>query len=270
MNIDANVQKILFALLRRWQLLVVFALIGAVAGYFYTSHFTTLTYSSEVLYFAYAYDSQDEITEEEGAKSATGDVNAERRTSNTSKMNYVMHMMDTYIAIMQTNEFYSKVADDLNKSTNANYTAGSIAGVISIEPVENTAMFKVTVTTNSPDFSYAVAHQLETTIPKVMESKNSGLVRASVEDKAIKASSAGNLGYPKKCAIGALVGLLLAAAYVTLRTLFDVRVKSSDELTDKYNIPVLGSIPSFETRTTAIQTITSANSANNDKKGDEE
>ena len=54
MNLDANVQKIIFAVLRRWKLIVLFALIGALVGYFYTANFTTLTYSSKVEFLAYA------------------------------------------------------------------------------------------------------------------------------------------------------------------------------------------------------------------------
>ena len=265
MNIDANVQKILFALLRRWKLLVVFLLIGVLLGYVYTAHFTTLTYTSSVLYLAQAVDSKDDMSEA-GNTGTNANSNANVRVSNTSKMNYVQNMMSTYIEIMSTNQFYQTVADDLNKQYGSGYTAGTIRGAISMTPVEKTAMFEVTVTTDSSDLSYNIAHQLETTIPRYMTTKNDGLVKASVEDPAVKAGSAESMGYPQKCAIGGLAGILVAGAYVVLRTLFDVRVRSSDELTDKYNIPVLGSIPSFETRTNAIQTMTTANS----KKGDEE
>ncbi len=263
MNIDANVQKILFALLRRWKLLVIFALIGALLGYVYTSHFTTQTYTSSVLYLAQAVDNRDEMGGEQQS-------NETSRISNTSKMNYVQHMMATYIQLMSTNQFYQSVADDMNQQFGSGYTAGTIAGAISLESIEDTAMFKVTVTTDDIDRSYYIANQLETSIPRYMKTKNDGLVKATVADKAVKAGAAGSLGYPKKCALGAVIGILLAGAYVTLRTLFDVRVKSSDELTDKYNIPVLGSIPSFDVKSGTIQTMTSAKNAKASKKGGDE
>jgi capsular polysaccharide biosynthesis protein len=94
--------------------------------------------------------------------------------------------------------------------------------------------------------SYEIATQLETTVPEMMKTTNNGLVQASVEDKAIKAASAGSLGYTKKVAIGAIAGLILAGAYIVLRNLLDIRVKTEEELIEKYNIPVLGSIPNFE------------------------
>lgn len=268
MNIDANVQKILFALLRRWKLLIVFALIGALLGYVYTSHFTTLTYTSHVLYLAQAVDNEDEMGSEQStttSNQSSTTKNGTVRISNTSKMNYVQSMMATYIELMTTNTFYQAAADDLNKQFGSGYSAGTIASAMSIESIEKTAMFKITVTTDNADLSYNIAHQLETTIPRYMKEMNDGLVKATVADKAVKAGAAGSKGYPKKCAMGAIAGLILAGAYVVLRTLFDVRVRSSDELTDKYNIPVLGSIPSFEARSNAIQTMTTTS-----KKGDEE
>ena len=48
MNIDENVMKILVALLRKWKVIVLFAVIGALIGYFYTANFTQLTYTSTV------------------------------------------------------------------------------------------------------------------------------------------------------------------------------------------------------------------------------
>ena len=246
MNIDANVQKILFAVLRRWKLLVVFALIGVLMGYFYTSHFTTLTYSSNVKFLAYAVDGNDDL----GEITQTGSDNKSNeyvRTSNTSKMNYAMKMLPTYVEVMKTNEFMTKVTNALNKKQNSNYTVGTIKNSMQIELVEETAIFTITVTTTNAELSYNIAQQLETSVPQMMTQTNNSLVHASVQDKAVKAASAGSLGYPKKCAIGAVIGILVAAAYVVLRTLFDVRIKSSDELSDKYNIPVLGSIPNFST-----------------------
>ncbi len=259
MNIDANVQKILFALLGRWKLLVVFLLIGVLLGYVYTEHFTTQTYTSSVLYLAQAVDSKDEMSSEQN------DGKSDVRVSNTSKMNYVQHMMATYIQLMSTNEFYQTVADDLNKQFGSGYSAGTIKGATAIEAVEDTAMFKITITSTNGDVAYNIAHQLEITVPRYMRNMNDGLVKATVADKAVKAGAAESKGYPKKCAIGGIAGMLLAGAYVVLRTLFDVRIRSSDELTDKYNIPVLGSIPSFEAKNSAIQTVT-----NTSKKGEED
>ncbi len=240
MNIDANVQKILFALLRKWKLIVIFAILGALLGYFYTNQYTTLTYSSDVKFLAYATDGNDDVDENSSIDIV--------RSSNTSKMNYTRSMLPTYITIMETNEFNSRVVNDLNETYNSNFSTSMLNGALETEILNDTAIFQITVTTTDPELSYKIAKQLETTVPKVMKEKNQGLVRASVEDRAIKATTAGSKGYAKKMLFTTLVAIALSSAYVVLRTLLDVRIKSSDELTEKYNIPVLGSIPNFEGR----------------------
>ena len=48
MNIDENVQKVIKLLLRKWKLLILFMLIGALLAGVYTAKFTTLTYTSSV------------------------------------------------------------------------------------------------------------------------------------------------------------------------------------------------------------------------------
>lgn len=242
MNIDANVQKILTLLLKKWKTLIIFALIGTFIAYFFTANFTTLTYASSVEFLAYAVDKDQEFSDSSSSQ---------QQVSNTSKMNYAMKMMATYIELFKTNEFNQKVADELNDNLNTNYSAAMIKNSTSIESVEDTALFKMTVTTTDADLSYQIAHQLEKTVPEVMKTTNNGLVNASVEDTALKATSSQSLGYVKKCLVGFLAGLILAAAYFILRDLIDVRIKTSEELTERYDIPVLGTIPEFEIKSSA-------------------
>lgn len=239
MNIDANIQKLLTIILKKWKLIILFAFIGCTIAYFCTSNFTTLTYSSSVEFLAYSYDSNQEFSESSSAA---------QQASNTSKMNYAIKMLNTYIELFKTNEFNQMVADEINKKYNTSYSVSNIKNSVTITKVADTAMFKVVVRTTNADLSYQIAHQLETSIPEKMQNTNSGLVRASVEDAALKATTSESPNYPKNCAIGLAAGALLAMLYVILRDLLDVRIKSSDDLAVRYEIPVLGNIPEFELR----------------------
>lgn len=247
MNIDENIKKILIALLRKWKVIVLFALIGVLLGVFYTANFTKETYTSTIEFLAYATDTDNEFSESNTSSNA--DL---ARTSNTSKMNYTTMMLATYIEIMNTNEFASTVAQNLNNRINSSCTGASIKKDMEIEAVENTAMFVITVTSTSNDMAYEIAHQLETEVPAMMKRTNNGLIQASVEDKPIKASTAGSKGYPKKCAIGAVAGIIIACAYIILRNLLDIRVRSGEELVERYSIPVLGSIPNYEIKGASV------------------
>lgn len=203
----------------------------------YTAKFTTLTYTSSVEFLAAAVDPAHEISD------STGEV---ARTSQTSKMNYAMKMIDTYIEIFKTNKFCSKVAGEMNKKYYTNLSPADIKQSFTIETVENTAMFKLIVTTTNPTLSYNIAHQMEESVPEQMEETNNGLVQTTVEDKAIKPNTAEGRGYLKNCLLGAVAGLLIAAAYVILRDLLDVRIKSAEELSQRYDVPVLALFPPLQ------------------------
>lgn len=242
MNIDANMQKVFSALLKKWKLIIVFAIIGAIIAGIATAKFTTLTYTSTIEFLAYANDSAQELADSTG--SAQSSTHAQQ-ASQTSKMNYAMKMLDTYIEIFSTNEFYQTVADELNKTYGTDYPASVIKNSTKVESIENTAMFEFTTTTNDADLSYHIAQCLQRCVPERMKSTNQGLVLASVEDPPIKASAAESMDYPKKCIIGAAAGIFLAGLYAVLRDLLDVRIKGSADLDGKYDIPILGSIPEF-------------------------
>ncbi len=243
MNVDENVRKLLIALLRKWHLLVIFTIIGVLAGYFYTSNFTSPTYTSTTEFMAQAIDKESEMPDSETNQEISSES---ARISQTSKLNYAMKMIDTYIEIMGTNDFNSRIADELNKRINSDYSSDIVKNSIAIENVENTAMFKVTVTTIDADLSYEIAHQLEITIPKMIDESSSGLVNAKVMDKPVKASAEVDRGYFKKCLIAGAAGFVLAAAYIILRSLLDVRIRNSEELVEAYGIPILANIPNFE------------------------
>lgn len=220
---------------------MIFLLIGAVAAYAYTAKFTVLTYKSSIEFLAYAQDTNQEMNDSNTASSST----VQQRTSETSKMNYAMRMMDTYIEIFNTNEFNQAVADEINRRHGTDITASQVKNSITIEKIENTAMFEMHILTTDADLSYNIALALQDCVPKAMENSNNGLVHSSVVDKPMKATTASSKGYSKKCLIGAAAGMILAAAYIILRELLDVRIKTEEELTEKYKIAVLGSVPAF-------------------------
>ncbi|MCM1284877.1 MAG: Wzz/FepE/Etk N-terminal domain-containing protein [Acetobacter sp.] len=259
MNLDANVQKILTLILKKWKPIILVALVGALLAGIYTANFTTLTYSSTVEFLAYAQDSRQDINDATKVAQAS---------SNTSKMNYAINMLDTYIEMFKTNKFNQAVADDLNKKYNATYSASYIQSSIVITKVSNTAMFKIAVTTDNADRSYQIAKQLEKSIPEKMLDTNNGVVNASIEDSAIKASASESLGYPKKCLIGFAAGAALAVVFIILRDLLDVRIRTAEELSERYGIPVLGTIPEFDLKSGQAKSSSKQKSPAKVKKGE--
>lgn len=95
MNIDET-SKILIALLRKWKVIVLFAPIGALLGVFYTANFTQRKLTHLRLNFCLRKSTRTTSLVSQTLSNA--DL---ARTSNTSKMNYAMKMLDTYIEIAE-------------------------------------------------------------------------------------------------------------------------------------------------------------------------
>lgn len=231
---DQDIQRIIKLILKKWKLLVLFAVIGALIAYGYTSKFVTPTYTSSIKFLAYVNDEEKEH----------GSANTQT-ASNTSKMNYAMNMIKTYLEVINTNNFYSHLTENLNKELGTSYSVSTVRYSVSSSIISGTAMFILTVTTTDATLSYNIAHQLEKDVPPLIYDASNSLVSVSVQDPPIFASSAVSLGYPKKMAIGAVIGFVIAAAYVILRDFLDVRIKNTEELVKRYNIPVLGTIPDY-------------------------
>lgn len=248
MNLDENIKRALEAILKKWKLLVVLAIIGAIVMYVYTNQTTVLTYSSEIEFFCYTNDSET-ISESSSSSSSSSDSSdsSSTRISETSRMNYVMSMMDTYIELFSTNDFCQYVADSVNETYGTSIDYSTILGCVTIAEVESTTMFTCTVVTTDADLSYYIALTLGECIPSQMENTNKGLVLATVEDAPLKASTSESINYLFRCFVGAVAGILLGCVYVVVRDVLDVRIKSEAELTERYDYPILGSVPAFGT-----------------------
>ena len=81
MNTEIDLQKIMKLVLKKWKLVAIFCLIGALLIGIYSANFATKTYSSSVKFFVYAVETQQELSDSTLARNAA---------SNTSKMNYAM------------------------------------------------------------------------------------------------------------------------------------------------------------------------------------
>lgn len=232
-NMNSDIQRVLLLVMKKWKILFIFSVISLLLAFFYTANFVTLKYTSTVTFLAYVQD------EEKDPEVVNGSVYA---TSNTSKMNYAIKMVDTYIALLQTNNFYSSVNQALNNKYGSNY----IKNVTSYSTVDETAIFSAKVTTTDPAVSQLIAETLVDQVPKLINEANDGLVTARVVDAPIKASSSIQPNYLRNCIIGLFIGIVLAVAIILLNDILNIKIGSEDELAEKYDIPVLGAVPSFD------------------------
>ena len=132
--------------------------------------------------------------------------------------NYAQKMVATYIEILDTNHFYSKVAMSLPDRYNEAFLKKSI----SFSEVTDTEVFSATATANDPIEAKTIADAVAKAAPATIKEQFEGNASLKIVDEA---------QLPKNP--------------TSLRDYFDVKIKYDDELTVLCGLPLLAAIPEF-------------------------
>ena len=147
-------------------------------------------------------------------------------------------LAETYVNIIQSD----RVLDQVIAKTGINAKASQLRGLIEAEPVNETEMFQVMVTTPNAQLSADIANTIAEVAPgviaEIIEGSSAKIIDfAKVPEKPSSPIPA------KNAVIGALVGMVLAAVIVFMELLLDTRIQNEEDLTRIADMPVLGSIP---------------------------
>ncbi|MCC8356923.1 MAG: hypothetical protein LJU34_03595 [Oscillospiraceae bacterium] len=149
------------------------------------------------------------------------------------------NLVSTYAVIAKSRT----VLEEVIETEELDYSYEKLYSMITISSVEDTAIFQISVT----DTSAREAEDIANTIADILPDKISDIVGgtdARVVDYAVIPSSRTSPSYTRNTAMGALIGLLLSAAVIIVRYLFDGDIHSEDYLTKTYGkIPLLAVIP---------------------------
>ena len=117
---------------------------------------------------------------------------------------------------------------------------------MSAKQVDETEVFTVTITHEDPEtaahLANAVAEVAPDAITEFVEGSSTKII-----DYAKVPTSRSSPSRSRNAILGCLVGGAVAALYVTLRFLMDVRIKDEEDLVALFDLPVLAQIPVFVT-----------------------
>lgn len=147
-------------------------------------------------------------------------------------------LVPTCVEIVKSNRMLNKVADN----DELNFSAARIGSMVSTNTVEDTEIFSITITCSDP----SVAAQIANTFAKVAPDVISEIVTASsvkIIDYAIPSNVKVSPNIAMNTMLGFIIGLVLSCAFIALREIFDVRIKSESDLEKEFAYPILGVIP---------------------------
>jgi len=153
-------------------------------------------------------------------------------------LSYSQQIIDTYAHLLKTNSFMREVAD----ASGLRYTEGDLNKMIEVEVLDDTELFRISVTSKSPKDSLKLANTAATLAPeKILEMKTANSV--SVVDKAVMPKIPSSPNIIINTIIGFVFGLAFGYLIANVLELLDNRIKDEDDFIMNYDIPILGIIP---------------------------
>lgn len=220
---EIDMRRVLFALLNKSWLIALVAVVMAVVVFLGTYFLATPLYQSTAMF----YVNNNSLSLGEASVSLTsGDISTARS------------LVDSYIVILKTRTTLNDVVDYAGVDRDFK----EMLGMISASSVNSTEIFQVVVTSPDPNEAEKIANAITYILPKRIGSIIEG-TSAQIVDSAVVATTPSSPSYVKNTVIGFVLGLLLSAALIVMRVIFDVTIRSEEDILQSCSHPILASVP---------------------------
>ncbi len=210
----SKIFKVIFSHI--WIILLCAILLGG-AGYAYSHYNIPPTYTSSMKLMVTSQDS----------------------VSNYSEITAMRRMVNTYVEMLDSRDFY----DVIRKECDLNYSASQLKSMITYTTKEDSEAFTATVVTLDPNECSKIIQCLDEQVHKYVSQKYNKLTITSVESPNTPYKSSNTM---RNAVVAFLAGMMLSAAIIVIWNEFDVRIKAEEDLRARYNIPILGVVPTFD------------------------
>lgn len=210
---------------RAWCVIIVSVLCAAIA-FGCTFYFVTPLYQSAAMF--YVNNSSFNVGDA-ALKISNGDLVTSRG------------LVDSYIVILKTRETLNEVID----YAGVDLTYGQISGMISAAAVNETEIFRVTVTNPDPKEAENIANAIAYILPKRISNIIDG-TSAKIVDSAVVPSTPSSPSYTKNTMVGFLLGFVLCAGMIALKVIFDTTIRSEEDIEQVCDHPILTQVPDMQ------------------------
>jgi len=210
--------------------ILVIVLISMIIGVIYTMGFTIPMYSSSTTLVLATSGNQD-LSKEALITSAT----ATELTVNSK-------LVSTYSELVKSKNILRQVISNLNIKIDEN----ELRKNVKVSSVKDTELIEITVKDENPSYSAQIANEIAKVFTdKVKEIYN--IENVQIVDEAEAADNPSNINHKKDVLISAIIGLAVSIFYVLLVNMLDTTVKTPEDIENATKLPVLASIPVYET-----------------------
>ena len=217
---EIDLVELFFTLLHNWKLLLIGLIMGAVIMAGYYGMFVQSTYRATTELYITNSDSIISLQDLQMGTALTED----------------------YKTIITSRTVLNKVIEDLQ--LNMDYR--KLRGLISVSNPTGTHIISTSVTTTNRDNSRIIANDLLNVsierLYQVIGTSEPTIIDYSQADAVENVTPS----LRRYIMMGGLIGMLLVAAFITIRVMMDTTLKTEDDVERYLKLPMLSSVPFFE------------------------
>ena len=223
--LEVNMWRLINEVLKKSWLVGLAAIVGAVLTFLISAYLITPKYESSAMF----YVNNTNFSLGDTAVSITSaDITASKS------------LVESYIVILDTRDTLIEVIDQ----SNVNRDYEELREMLTAEAVNETEIFKVTVTSENREEALKIATAISQILPKRIGNIIEGTSAQRVET-AVLPSEPSSPNIMTNTLLGFLFGFVLAVAVIILRELFDVTVRTEEDVAISCKHPVLASVPNM-------------------------
>ena len=219
-NDTIDLLELAYVLLRRWKLLVLAAIVGALLAGAYHQFLVKPTYQADASIFITNTDSVITISDMQLSSALTED----------------------YSKILTSRSVLKEVIEDQK----LDMTFQDLSRLLTITNPDSSHIINIAVNCGDADMARNIANSLMNVgihrIYQVIGTGEPNVIDYSEADSVVETTP----GLKKYLMIGGLLGFILLCGLFTVRFLLDTTLKSEDDITKYLRLPVLSVVPYYE------------------------
>lgn len=228
-GMEIDLQSLLGALIKKSWMVAIVSVLCAVIAVLVTYFFVTPQYEASAMFYV------------NNSNLSVGDASFSISSSDISASK---SLVDSYIIILKTRESINDVID----YSGVNRTYSQLRNMITADAVNATEIFEVVVTSPDPAEAEKIADAIAYILPKRIASIIEG-TSAKVVDAAVVPSSPSSPSYTTNAIISFLLGFVISVGAIVVMEMFDVAIRTEEDITKLCNHPILTSVPDMLTPT---------------------
>lgn len=226
-EISVSVIQILRILRRNLIPIILITVIVGAGAFLITKNFVKPKYKASALIYVQSKDYD---------QAATGIT--------TSDLSIAQRLANTYSIILRTDDVLEGVVETLHDES---LTTGKIKGSLTAEPMDNTEIFTINYVDTDPVRATKVVNAVAEIAPReIMNVVKAGTAKV-IQVQANPPKSPISPHIYRITGVAALIALALSSLVFILISVLDTRIRSVEDLSETFNLPVFGSIPTIST-----------------------